>query len=783
VAGSREGAEGSAARSGGPQLEAGVEGRFAHSFVAAAAEPFDAALGGGPTRLVSPGAILDLLEVSHAPERVADFRRAMQGGDRFPPIAVVRLGDRFVLTDGHKRLAAVRGLAPPPGAIPVEVWPLRRWAADQAGQFRRKTRQQLALLGRSLYDAEARVAGRRLVADTMGHWRRIGHSAALRARRAAARRGVSSPTAPASRETFVRLLHECRRFPVRLTGIGLSLAALGVAQLALTWIVKIWAEGPLRSGDAAEMRRLLAAAAATTGAMMAALFVSRTLLESVNQRLVERLRNAAQGRILALQVENLRERGGGEFVSRVFNDAGALSGFVRDVLKRLIGESVVVAGALAMMLWLDPRLTLLLLAVVPLIAAVLVWTGAAIRRRSALAQERTGALTAMLAEQIQGATAIKGVQAEEREALRFARENARLRAQALHTERWSAVLVSAIWLLTGMALVAIVWAGSAQVHAGRISAGALLAFCLYAVQTVEPLRRLSEVHAMLQRALSAAARVFEVIDDPRIERPDGVSLRWPARGDVRFEAVSFAYRRDEPVLRGLDLRVAAGEAVALVAASGGGTSTIASLLVRFAAPDAGRILLDGVDVAGLALRDLRRAVCVVPQEPFVFAASLAENVRYGTPEAAPAAVRAAIERVGLEPVAAALPGGIDADLREAGRDLSGGQRQRIALARAVLRDPAVLVLDEATSALDGDAEGQLFAALEDWLARRTVIVMSHRLATVSRLPRVLVLARGRVIGDGAPGELLRGCAEFRLLFAGQAAPLGGAHPEGELLRA
>ena len=386
----------------------------------------------------------------------------------------------------------------------------------------------------------------------------------------------------------------------------------------------------------------------------------------------------------------------------------------------------------------------------------------------------------VLAEQLQGAATIKGLQAEEREAQRFARENARLRTQALRGERWSAVLVSAIWLLTGFALVAIVWVGSAQVFAGGISAGALLAFCLYAVQTVEPLRRLGEVHAMLQRALSAAARVFEVIDHPRVERTAGLPLPLPARGDIRFEAVQFSYRRDEPVLRGLDLHVAAGEAVAVVSASGGGKSTLASLLLRFAAPQGGRILLDGADVDGLALRDLRRAVCVVPQEPFVFAASLAENVRYGAPAAGLAAIRSAIERAGLEPLARALPGGADAELREAGRDLSGGQRQRIALARAILRDPAVVVLDEATSALDGDAEEQLFAALADWLARRTVVLMSHRLATVSRLPRVVVLSRGRVIGDGAPGELLRSCAEFGLLFAAQAAPLGDTRPAADL---
>jgi len=740
--------------------------------------------------------VVDLLEVTHAPERVADYRRAMERGDRFPPIAAVRLGGRFLLADGHKRLSAVRALAEPPGTIPVEIWNVRRWLADQAGQLRRKTRRQLSLLARSCVDPQARVEGTRLIADTVGHWRRIRRSLGLRRqrRREEEGSGARSPVtvgparavaggAIASRETFVRLLAECLPLRRRLIAISATLAVLAAAQLSLTWLVKLWAEGPLRTGDAAAMNRLLVAAAVTTLAMMAALLASRALLESVNQRLVERLRNAAQRRILELEVARLADRPRGELLSRVFNDAGALSGFVRDILKRLVGEGVVIVGAVSMMFWLEPRLALCLFAVLPPIAAILVRIGRLIRGRSALAQQRIGALTAILDEQLQGVTTIKGFAAEHVEAARFAAENARLRAQALRSEWWSAVLVSSVWLLTGLGLVAIVWIGSRQVFAGQISAGALLAFCLYAVQTVEPLRRLSEVHAMLQRALAAAARVFEVIDDPGVEPLAGLAPRTPLRGELRCEGLSFHYRQGVPVLQGIDLRIAPGESIAIVAASGGGKSTLASLLVRFVAPSAGRILLDGQDLRHLALRDLRRAVCVVAQEPFLFGGSLAENLRYGSSAASARSIETVATLVGLDPLVAALPGGLSADLREAGRDLSAGQRQRIALARAVLRDPAVLVLDEATSAIDGDGESQVFRALDDWLGRRTVLLMSHRLATVSRCARVVVLARGRVIGDATPHELARGCSEFRLLFAGQTEPLAETSPPRTIQRA
>jgi len=440
--------------------------------------------------------VVDLLEVTHAPERVADYRRAMERGDRFPPIAAVRLGGRFLLADGHKRLSAVRALAEPPETIPVEIWSVRRWLADQVGQLRRKTRRQVALLARSCVDPQARVEGTRLIADTVGHWRRITRSLVLRRQRRRGQ-GSSGSRAPVavgragagsvmtSRETFVRLLAECMPLRGRLIAITATLAVLAAAQLSLTWLVKLWAEGPLRTGDAAAMNRLLVAAAMTTLVMMAALLASRALLESVNQRLVERLRNAAQRRILELEVARLADRPRGELLSRVFNDAGALSGFARDILKRLVGEGVVIVGAVAMMLWLEPLLALCLFAVLPPIAVVLVRIGHLIRGRSALAQQRIGALTAILDEQLQGVTTIKGFAAERIEAARFAAENARLRAQALRSEWWSAVLVSSVWLLTGLGLVAIVWIGSRQVFAGRISAGALLAFCLYAVQTVE----------------------------------------------------------------------------------------------------------------------------------------------------------------------------------------------------------------------------------------------------------------------------------------------------------
>lgn len=571
---------------------------------------------------------------------------------------------------------------------------------------------------------------------------------------------------------FTRLVRECLRFPGRLVLIVTGLLSLGAGQLYLTWIAKLWAEGPLLSGDRAAMAALALKAALTSVTMMAGLFVSRYLLNSVNQRMVERLRNQAQQCLLALEVPAIRRFQSGELMSRIFNDAGALSGFVREILRRLIGETIVIAGAVAMLFYLDWPLALLAVVMAPAVALLLSRVGRVIRRTGMRAQEEIGVLSALLSEQLMGVTTIKGFRAEAAEQRRFARQDARYRHQVMRGEWWSAILMTSIWLITALGLLLAVWYGSDQVAAGRLTTGGLLAFCLYAVQTAEPVRRLSEVQGLLQRAIAAGARLFEITDLPFVERDGTAALSAEPGGELRIERVHFRYRADKPVLEDFSLRLGGRETVALVAASGGGKSTLAALLLRFRDPERGAILLDGIDLRQLRLAELRRVICVAEQEPFVFSAPLVDNIRYGRPQASREQVEAAAALAGLEPLVRSLPGGLEGALAEGGRNLSGGQKQRIALARIIVRDPAVLVLDEATNALDSDTERQLFTQLEAWLARRTVLVMAHRLSTISRFRRVVVLENGRSAGDGTVDELLAGCPAFSRLFAEQLTPLG-----------
>jgi ABC-type multidrug transport system fused ATPase/permease subunit len=283
---------------------------------------------------------------------------------------------------------------------------------------------------------------------------------------------------------------------------------------------------------------------------------------------------------------------------------------------------------------------------------------------------------------------------------------------------------------------------------------------------VEPLRRLSEIHSMSQRAIACATRVYEIIDLPRSERDGPIALATPVRGELRFENVSLSFAA-RPVLADFSLIISARETIALVGASGAGKSTVANLLLRFLDPGAGRITLEGRDLIDLRMGDLRRAVCVAEQDPFIFSGSLLDNIRYGAWNISRPRIEEAVMLAGLEAYVATMPRGLDTYLAESGRNLSGGQRQRIALARTIARDPAVLVLDEATSALDSDTERTIFANLKEWLERRTVIVMAHRLATISRFPRVAMIQDGAIIATGSAAELLTNCPPFAELFAEQ----------------
>lgn len=559
-----------------------------------------------------------------------------------------------------------------------------------------------------------------------------------------------------------------------LAGGTLLLLTLTGARLLLTWLVKLWSDA-LLAGDVADaLERLLLPALAVMALVLVSIAGSRYLLARVDQRILEGLRNDAARAVLRTSPAATWKRRSGDLLSRVLSDCSLAAGLAPEAGKRLVGEGTVIVGSFAMLLVIDWRLALAVCLYVPAAGVLLHLVGRRIRHWSAAARRSLGELSGTFGEQLQGLGTIKGFQTESFEARRFTRRNRELLELLLRGEAWAAAMVGGVWLIAGAGLLWGIVYGSRQVASGRLTSGELLAFCLYAGQAVEPLRRLSDLQARLQQGLAAAERVHELVRLPPEEAMPGTAEpplpsfeRTPTC--LELAAVRFAYPDGPAVFDELSGVIEAGEIVGVVAASGGGKSTLAGLLLRFWEPQRGSLLLGGRDLAGLALEEIRRAVCVVPQEPFLFSGSVRDNLLYGEPEASEEDLQAALAMTALDGLFGGGRRGLDTLLPEAGRSLSGGQRQRIALARAVLRAPSLLVLDEATSAMDGDTEERVFRRLEPWLARRTTVVMAHRFATIARLPRVLVLAGGRFVGDGAPEALLRSCASFAELFGGQVA--------------
>jgi ABC-type multidrug transport system fused ATPase/permease subunit len=564
---------------------------------------------------------------------------------------------------------------------------------------------------------------------------------------------------------FRRLIGVACRRPVLVLLALASLAILSLTQLYLTWLIKEWVEGPVLNQGSGLSRGLVLRAIGAALVGMISLFVSRYALAAATQRLLEDLRNDATRALLRAPVPVVGKTTSGEWLSRLFNDLNALSTFLSIVVRRLTTETILLCGATILMFVLSWRLALATLAIVPAAGFAFVWMGRRIRRWGSVAQESVASLTSTINEGLRGFTTVKGFEAELLIQHRVEREAQEHRQRVLRGELWSAALISLVFLITGAAFLGILLYATARLPFTPAQQATFLAFCLYAGQTVEPARRLAEVHGLLQQSLAAAVRVFEVID--LAPERDVTETQRGSIASVRFERVTFGYSPDSPVLNDVSLAIGDGEIVGIVGASGCGKTTLGKLLMRFEVADQGQISLGGVPLRELSLQDVRGSICLVEQDPFVFSGSLLDNLRLGRPTASTREVDQAVRMTRLDSVVAALPRGLDSHVREAGRDLSGGERQRIALARAIVRDPRVLILDEATSAIDSETELAIFTAMFPWLQQRTVLVVSHRLSTVNRLPRVVLMERGRIVADGPPEFLAVDSTSFRELFVDQ----------------
>lgn len=460
----------------------------------------------------------------------------------------------------------------------------------------------------------------------------------------------------------------------------------------------------------------------------------------------------------------------GQIVSRLNADIGEIQRVVGEVALAWVGSVVFLVGAVFILVVLDP----VLFGVSLLILPAAIWALVRFRRRLegavASLRDRSAEIGTFLIETLMGMRVTSGFTAEEREVLRFRSRNDSFIASLMAMRRLTYLAGGLPGLLLAAGSAAVFLVGGWRVIEGVITMGTLVAFVTYQMRLAAPVQGLMGLYASVATARVSLRRVREILDAPVevIEAPDATPLPG-VRGEIVLDAVSFAFEPGRPVLDRVRLEVRAGERVAIVGRSGQGKSTIGELLVRQLDPDAGTIRLDGHDLRQVRLADLRRQVLIVDQDPFVFHASIIENLRYARPDATDEQVLEAARAAGLGPLLSRLPDGGATSVGERGRALSAGERQRVAIARAFLADPAVLVLDEATGSLDPATEREVVAGYEALMRKRTTIVITHRLELARRAERVVVLDQGRVLEEGTAADLLERRGVFAELFGEQGA--------------
>ena len=483
------------------------------------------------------------------------------------------------------------------------------------------------------------------------------------------------------------------------------------------------------------------------------------LLSATGERAVAGLRGELFAKLLDMPPGFYADRKTGELTSRLTTDIGLLQGVLSHQVAEFSRQILALVGGIALLIYIQPRLTLTALAVVPVAVGTALFFGRRLRRISTGVQDKVADATAVAEEAFSQIRTVQSFVQEPAELSRYGGMIGRVVEAALVRAQVRGVFFGAITFSMFTGIVIVLWQGGRLVLDGSLTAGTLVSFLLLTVTIAAAVGALASFFSNYQESVGAAERVFQLLeaDTPIADPADPRPLPRPLTGRVEFDRVSFRYldHPDAPwALREVTLTLSPGEVVAVVGPSGAGKTTLVSLLPRFWDVAEGSIRLEGIDVRQLRLRDLRAAIGIVPQEPALFSGTVRENIAYARPEASGADVERAARAAHAHEFVERLPAGYDTIVGERGVKLSGGQRQRIAIARAVLKDPAVLVLDEATSSLDTESERLVEDALEKLLVGRTTLIIAHRLSTVRRADRLVVLNHGRVVEEGTHADLL-----------------------------
>ena len=496
------------------------------------------------------------------------------------------------------------------------------------------------------------------------------------------------------------------------------------------------------------------------------------LMNDVGQRVVMDIRIVLYDHMQRMSLRTLHASRVGELMSRITGDVATLQNLVTNTFVELVFNAVTFVGMFLFILFINWRLTLLIIVVLPAVGWLLVFAGRRLRRAGHRVQERLADLTAVAAEAFSAIRVVRAFATEEQELERFRRGNVENFEALLRAVRIQASLSGVIEVFLICALAIVFWFGGRSVIGGSLSPGELIAFIGYIAFMVQPIRTVMSRMGSLQTGLAATERIFAMLNTPTESTDRARTDPGRLRGEVVFEDVRFSYTEGQEILKGISLSVRPGERVAIVGPTGSGKSTLVDLIPRFYDPTSGRVLIDGYEADTLLLPRLRRQIGIVPQESVLMKGSIAFNIAYGLPARNPgrpsdpqsspfddpelmSAIRRAAHIADIDAFIEGLPEGYATEVGERGVTLSGGQRQRIAIARAVVRDPRILILDEATSSLDLAVERQVQEAMNRAMAGRTSFVIAHRLSTVRTADRILVLEGGRIVQEGTHESLIR----------------------------
>lgn len=556
-------------------------------------------------------------------------------------------------------------------------------------------------------------------------------------------------------KNYMRLLAYIKPYTRRLALAVVCIIMAAGANLYLPWIIKDMIDDVLMSKDMV-MLNLIAAGILVVMFTRGVFYYGQSYLVSyVGQRVIIDVRSVLFRKFQRMPLSYYDKQQTGTVMSYITNDVAVMQSAIVDNLIELVTEGSILIGSLAMMIYLDWKLSLLTLMTIPLVGFAMKIFGRKLKRSSTVIQERVAEITSLLQESISAIRVVKSFVRESYEIKRFEEQNWRNFQAAMKNVKLSSLLTPTVEFLAAIAVTFIVWFGGYEVVNEVITAGELVAFLTYAVNLANPVKRLSRVYAAIQKAMAAADRVFAVMDlNEKITDVPGAKPLPPIKGKVEFKDITFSYKEGQPALQHISLKAEPGQMIALVGPSGSGKSTIANLIPRFYDVDSGVITIDDHDIRQVTADSLREQIGLVPQETMLFSTSVMENIRYGRLKATDEEVIEAAKAANAEEFIKELPEGYDTKLGERGLNLSGGQRQRLAIARAILKNPRVLILDEATSALDTESEKIVQDALDNLMVGRTSFVIAHRLSTIFNADQIFVVENGHLREHGTHEELL-----------------------------